>query len=74
MLRLHRTAPVPDASELSEDVPPPVGSLLAEAMDKDPRRRPADAADFAARLESLLDGERTSRVDIEEVARARERK
>lgn len=51
--RQHLNAPVPLLEVVLPNAPPGLGALIAELMAKDPRARPGNAAQVAARLEQL---------------------
>jgi eukaryotic-like serine/threonine-protein kinase len=54
--RAHVEAAVPYASDVHDGLPPAVDRVLQAGMAKDPRRRPASAADLVDGLEDALDG------------------
>lgn len=53
LLRSVATQPAPDLLTLNPALDPGVARLVAELLDADPRRRPADAAEVASRLADL---------------------
>lgn len=73
VLRMHRTEPVPNASELSPFVPKQVSAILSKALAKAPEDRHQSAQEFLADLESAycLDAERTNPgVSLEQLEKA----
>ena len=46
--------PPPDVRELAPDLPPAFASVLQQAMDRDPNRRPATAGELLQRLEDAI--------------------
>jgi serine/threonine-protein kinase len=50
LMNMHRNAPPPAVDELQPDAPPDLVALTAAALQKDPRRRPADGNALLAAL------------------------
>src|SRR3954465_1847660 len=57
--RAHVQATVPAASEVGDDLPPPVDAALRAGLAKDPDARPATAEDLADRIEDALNDDTT---------------
>jgi serine/threonine-protein kinase len=53
LIRLHRTAPVPDPRQYNEDVPEELSGLVLGLLAKDPAVRPADAEALIAQLDVI---------------------
>jgi len=56
MLQKHRTEQPEPVSQIAADVPSEMELLIAQLLEKDPEKRPANATLVARRLESMLKG------------------
>lgn len=54
LIRLHRSAPVPDVRRLVSAIPDELPPILARLLDKDPARRHASADELAEELKVVL--------------------
>jgi serine/threonine protein kinase/class 3 adenylate cyclase len=52
----HLREPPPRLDSVFAEVSPPVADLVAQCLEKDPKRRPQDAAELLATIEQLCDG------------------
>jgi serine/threonine-protein kinase len=52
MVQHAKTPPVPPSERTEQDVPPDLEAVLLSCLEKEPERRPADAAELRRRLEA----------------------
>ena len=54
LIRLHKHAPAPDIRRLAPDLPDEIPPILARLLEKDPKKRPQSAGEFAEELKAVL--------------------
>lgn len=56
VLEMHRSTPPRDPCAISPQVSPPLGRIVLRTLDKDPARRPQNAAELGAALHAVPEG------------------
>ena len=56
VLEMHRSVPPQDPCTISPEVSPPLGRIVLRTLDKDPARRPQNAAELMAALNAVPEG------------------